>query len=73
MLPRLVAVKKCILCHYLLFNHGFQFRDSVCNSCHDLTILCLNISVLLSPLLKVPMLYFCGMVKHELRDTSCEL
>ena len=35
--------KECMICHYWLFNHGFEFQDSVCNSCHDLTILCLNI------------------------------
>ena len=26
------------------FNDGFKFQDSVCNGCHDLTILCLNTS-----------------------------
>ena len=36
--------KKCIVCHYWLFNHGFESQDPVCNSCHDLTMLCLNIS-----------------------------
>ena len=25
------------------FNHGVKFQDLVCNSCHDLTMLCLNI------------------------------
>ena len=24
---------------YCLFNHGFKFQDSVCNGCHDLTVL----------------------------------
>ena len=28
----------------LFFNHGFKFQDSLFNSCHDLKILCLNIS-----------------------------
>ena len=28
----------------LLFNHGFKFQDSICNGCHDLKMLCLNIS-----------------------------
>ena len=23
---------------------GFKFQDSVCNSCHDLTMLCVNFS-----------------------------
>ena len=36
--------KQCMICHYSLFNHGFKFQDSVCNGCHNLTILCLNIS-----------------------------
>ena len=36
--------KECIVCHYWFFNHGFKFQDSVCNGCHDLTMLCLNIS-----------------------------
>ena len=33
-----------MICHYWSFNHGFKFQDSVCNGCHVLTILCLNIS-----------------------------
>ena len=36
--------KECMICHYCFFNHGFKFQDSVYNGCHDLTILCLNIS-----------------------------
>ena len=26
------------------FNHGCKFQDSVCNGCHDLTMLSVNIS-----------------------------
>ena len=36
--------KECMICHYLFFNRGFEFQDSVCNGCHDLTMLCFNIS-----------------------------
>ena len=36
--------KECIVCHYYFFNHGFDFQDSFCNGCYDLTMLCLNIS-----------------------------
>ena len=36
--------KEFMICHYWFFNHGFKFQDSVCNSCHDLTMLCLNIN-----------------------------
>ena len=27
-----------------LFNHGFKFQDYLCNGCHDLTMLSVNIS-----------------------------
>ena len=29
--------EKCIVCHYLVFNHRFKFHNSVYN---DLTVLC---------------------------------
>ena len=34
----------CIICNHCFFNHGSKFQDHICNGCHDLTILCLNIS-----------------------------
>ena len=36
--------KQCIVCHYWYFNHGFKYQKSICNGCHDLTMLCLNLS-----------------------------
>ena len=33
-----------MICHYWFFNHGLKFQDSVCNVCHDLTMLSVNIS-----------------------------
>ena len=33
-----------MICHYLFFNYGFKFQDYVCNGCHDLSMLWLNIS-----------------------------
>ena len=36
--------KECMICHYCFFSHGFKFQDYVCNGCHDLTMLYLNIS-----------------------------
>ena len=35
--------KECIIWQYQFFNHGFKFQDSVCNNCHDLTMLSVNI------------------------------
>ena len=42
--PKSNSNKECMICHYWFFNPEFEFQDSVCNCCHDLTILCLNIS-----------------------------
>ena len=36
--------KECMICHYWIFNHGFNFQDHVRNGCHDLTMLSVNIS-----------------------------
>ena len=36
--------KECIICHYQFLNHGFKFQDCVCNGCHDLSMLSVNIS-----------------------------
>ena len=33
-----------MICHYWFFNDGFKFQDCVCNGCHDLTMLSVNIS-----------------------------
>ena len=33
-----------MICHYLIFNHGFEFQDYVCNGYHNLAMLYLNIS-----------------------------
>ena len=36
--------KECMICHYWFFNHGFKFQNYICNDCHDLTMLSVNIS-----------------------------
>ena len=36
--------RECMVCQYWYFNPGFKFQSIVCNGCHDLKILCLNIS-----------------------------
>ena len=35
--------KECMICHYWIFNYRFKFQDFVCNGCHDLTMLSVNI------------------------------
>ena len=36
--------KEFMICHYWFFNHVFEFQNSVCNGCHDLTMLSVSIS-----------------------------
>ena len=36
--------EECMIYHYWFFYHRFKFQDSVCNECHDLTILSVNIN-----------------------------
>ena len=36
--------KEFMICNYWLFKHAFKFKDSICNGCHDLPILNVNIS-----------------------------
>ena len=36
--------KECTICHYWFFHHGFKFQDFLCNGCHDLTSLSVNLS-----------------------------
>ena len=45
--------KEYIIFHYWFFNHGFKFQDSVCNGCHDLTMLSVNLRILLLSLFKM--------------------
>ena len=39
------ASKECDICHYWYFlNKGFKFQPNVCNICHDLLIMYMNLS-----------------------------
>ena len=41
------APKECNICHYWHFlNKGFKFQPNVCNSCHDLLMMSLRLSVI---------------------------
>ena len=43
-LLKVTAKNECMICHYWFFNHEFKFEDSVCNGCHDLSMLSVNVS-----------------------------
>ena len=37
--------KECDICHYWHFlNKGFKFQPNVCNGCHDLLMMSMNLS-----------------------------
>ena len=39
------ASKECDICHYWYFlNYSFQFQPNVCNRCHDLLMMSINLS-----------------------------
>ena len=39
--------------HYWFTNNAFKFQISICNNCHNLTMLCLNLKILVLSMLKV--------------------
>ena len=39
------TLKECDICHYWYFlNYSFKFQTNVCNRCHDLLMMSLNLS-----------------------------
>ena len=39
------ASKECDVCHYWYFlNYNFKFQQNVCNRCHDLLMMSVNLS-----------------------------
>ena len=39
------VAKSCNVCHYLYFlNYSFKFQPDVCNRCHDLWMISINLS-----------------------------
>ena len=39
------ALKECDICHYWYFlNYSFKFQPNVCNRCHDLLMMSMNLS-----------------------------
>ena len=41
------ASKECDICHYWYFlNDSFKFQPNVCNSCHDLLMMSINLRVI---------------------------
>ena len=42
---KISASKECDICHYWYFsNYSFKFQPNVCNRCHDLLMMSINLS-----------------------------
>ena len=45
MLVKESTSKECDICHYWYFlNYSFKFQSNVCNRCHDLLMMSMNLS-----------------------------
>ena len=60
--------KECMICHYWFFNNASNF---VCNGCHYLTVLCLNLTILLLTLLKRLIIIVLIMTLANLKQFVC--
>ena len=54
--------KEYMVCHSWLLNHEFEFQDYVCNGCHDLTILSVNICDI--AIIAVKNVDYCGIIHN---------
>ena len=59
--------KEWIVFHYRYFNHAFKFKNSVCNSCHVLTMLCLNLSNI--AIITVKGIHYCCII-HDISKSE---
>ena len=57
--------KKCDICHYWYFlNKGFKFQSYICNRCHDILMMSVNLD---SAILKIKIVVLlAGLVKVKL-------
>ena len=62
--------KECIACHYWFINYAFKFQISICNGCHNLTMLCLNFTILLLSMLKVLIIDVLFKMLANLKDAA---
>ena len=41
---KISSSKECDICHYYFLKKGFKFQPNICNRCHDLLLLSMNLS-----------------------------
>ena len=60
-----------MICYYRFFNRGFKFQDSLCNSCHDLKMLIVNITDI--ALITVKNVGYCYIIHNIIRPDAIDL
>ena len=55
--------KECDICHYWYFlNKNFKFQPNVCNRCHDLLMMSMNLSDI--PILNISSADYCWIISN---------
>ena len=64
--------KECVVCHYWYFlNKGFKFQSYVCNVCHDLLIMSVNLSDI--AILKIEFIDYCCIISGISKSEAINL
>ena len=64
--------KQCDICHYWYFlNKGFKFQSNVCNRCHDLLIMSMNLSDI--PILNIKASDYCCIINRISKNEAISL
>ena len=64
--------KVCDICHYLYFlRKGFKFQPYVCNRCHDLLMMSINLSNI--SILKIKSADYCCIITGISKSTTIKL
>ena len=71
MLLKVITVKIVLSGTISFFHHGFKFQNSVCNGCHDLTKLYLNISNI--AIITVRGVDYCGIIHDNRKSEAIHL
>ena len=66
-----VKRKEYMVQQYLFFIHGSKLRDSVCNGCHDLTMLFFNRSDV--AIITVKDVYYCCLIHKISKSNAIQL
>ena len=66
-----VTTAKNVRLPLLSFNHGFKFQNSVCNGCHDLTILSVNINDI--PIITITNVAYCCIIHYISKSAANNL